>query len=294
VIDINNIPEILPFKDDYIFKAMLTRYDTGLIRNSMISAFTGLKIVSSEVKENEPPMLVFSGDKPIRFDVSCVTDDGTRVEIEMQAHTMHGDNSSNKHKSLRVRSLYYISRLFAGQGGENYPDLKKAIQIMLCDYTVFSDDKFIHKFYFRDDDTVLSDYCSIIYVELPKIRKSLSKPVDEMTDDERWAVFVEYVGDSKFLGKADEFEARKEFKEAMETLSKISQSENERAYYTSRLKYEMDTATEKYYLREEGKAEGIAETLINTARSLILYGMPSAEIAKVLNLPISKIEALRS
>ncbi|MDR0904380.1 MAG: hypothetical protein LBM59_07085 [Ruminococcus sp.] len=75
----------------------------------------------------------------------------------------------------------------------------------------------------------------------------------------------------------------------MESLSRVTQSDRDYNHYMSRLKYEMDKATEMHYAKEEGKAE----TLINTARSLILYGMPSADIAKVLNLPISKIEALR-
>jgi predicted transposase/invertase (TIGR01784 family) len=304
--------ELLPFKDDYIFKAILTKHDTGIIRNSMISAFTGLKIVSSEIAENEPAADT-ELEKSVRFDVNCTTDDGTKVQIEMQAHRMTNDTTENEHINLRVRSLYYMGKLFVGQRTKHYSDMDKAIQIMICDYTVFADDKFIHKFYYRDGELVLSDYCSIIYVELPKIRKSLSKRVDEMTDDERWAVFIGYVNDNKFKEKAHEFEVREEFKEAMESLSRVTQSDRDYNHYMSRLKYEMDTASQMHSAKEEGKtegiqigktegikigktegkAEGIAETLINTVRSLTMYGMPTAEIAKALNLPISKIEALR-
>jgi hypothetical protein len=52
---IEDLPELLPFKDDYIFKTMLTRPESDIIRNSMISAFTGLNIVQSTVVENELP-----------------------------------------------------------------------------------------------------------------------------------------------------------------------------------------------------------------------------------------------
>jgi predicted transposase/invertase (TIGR01784 family) len=281
---------ILPFKDDYIFKTMLTRHDSGIIRNSMISAFTGLKIVSSEIAENEPAIETFAYEKPVRFDVNCVTDDGTRVEIEMQAHTMTGDSIQNKHENLRARSLYYMGKLFAAQGAKKYSDMNKAFQIMICDYTVFSDDKFIHRFYYRDGETLLSDYCCIIYVELPKIKKSLEKPFDDMTDDERWAVFVEYVSDARFEKKAREFETRKEFKEAMETLSRISQSDRDRAYYISRLKYEMDTEQAMYNAEERGKAEA----LVTMAKGLMEYGLPLEAIAKLTKLPLSKIESLRN
>ncbi|MDR0904381.1 MAG: Rpn family recombination-promoting nuclease/putative transposase [Ruminococcus sp.] len=293
MIDINNIPEILPFKDDYIFKAMLTRYDTGLIRNSMISAFTGLKIVSSEVAENEPAADAVLLEKEVRFDVNCTTDDGTKVQIEMQAHRMANDTADNEHINLRVRSLYYMGKLFVGQRTKHYSDMDKAIQIMICDYVVFDDDRFIHKFYYKDGDLVLSDYCSIIYVELPKIKKSISKPVDEMTDDERWAVFIEYVNDNKFKEKAHEFEAREEFKEAMESLSRVTQSDRDYNHYMSRLKYEMDKATEMHYAKEEGIQIGTTNTLIETAINFLRNGFAPADVAKGVKLPLADIEALQ-
>jgi predicted transposase/invertase (TIGR01784 family) len=301
MIDINNIPKILPFKDDYIFKSLLTNHDTGLIRNSMISAFTGLKIVSSEIAENEPAAENVLLEKPVRFDVNCVTDDGTKVQIEMQAHRMPRDNSANGHKNLRVRSLYYMGKLFTGQCAEIYSDMNKAIQIMICDFPVFEDERFIHKFYYKDNDTMLSDYCSIIYVELPKIKKSLSKPVDEMTDDERWAVFIEFANESNFKEKAVEFESRKEFKQAMESLSKVTQSERDYNYYMSRLKYEMDTAQERHDLMEEGMERGIQKgiqigannALIKTAMRLLNLGLSPEMASQAVELPLADIEALQ-
>jgi predicted transposase/invertase (TIGR01784 family) len=281
--------ELLPFKDDYIFKAILTKHDTGIIRNSMISAFTGLKIVSSVVVENEPAGDLNIHEKPIRFDVNCVLDDGTKVEIEMQAHSMQYDNNKNEHKNLRVRSLYYMGKLFSGQHSKNYSDMNKAIQIMICDYTVFKDEKFIHKFYYKDGDVTLSDYCSIIYVELPKIKKSLSKSVDEMTEDERWAVFVEYAADSKFIGKATEFETREEFKEAMDALSRVTQDDRDRAYYISRLKYEMDTAQAFHDAEEKGRRE----SLIEMVKNLFSLGMSPDFITQATKLPLADIEALQ-
>ncbi|MDR0987483.1 MAG: Rpn family recombination-promoting nuclease/putative transposase [Ruminococcus sp.] len=239
-----DIPKILPFKDDYVFKALLTRYDSGIIRNSMISAFTGLKIVSSEVVENEPAIDSFAYEKLVRFDVNCVTDDGTRIEIEMQAHSMPNDNSA---------------------------------------------DKFIHRFCYRDGETLLSDYCSIIYVELPKIKKSLEKPFDEMTDDERWAVFVEYVDDSKFEAKVREFETRKEFREAMENLSRISKSDQDRARYNLILKNKMDRATEIHLAEKKGKAEALIEVAMDFLRN----GFTPADVAKGVKLPLADIEALQ-
>jgi hypothetical protein len=59
---------------------------------------------------------------------------------------------------------------------------------MVCDFNVFDDDRFMHRFTFSDGEITLSEICCIIYVELPKIKDSLQKPFEQMTDDERWAV----------------------------------------------------------------------------------------------------------
>lgn len=285
-----NIPEILPFKNDYVFKSMLTKPGSDFYRNSMISAFTGLEIVSSHIIENEPALDLTLLEKQIRFDVNCITSDGTKIDIEMQAHSMKNDNNVNGHKNLRIRSLYYISKLFIGQDAKYYSELNKAIQIMVCDYSIFPDDNFLHRFFFKDGNVVLSDYCSIIYVELPKIKDIFIKPVDDMTEDERWAVFVEYVSDEKFKTKASEFTNRKEFKLAMENLFHISRSDRERSAYISHLKYMMDTAQDLHDSREEGILEG----LIRVAKNLLQRGLSIEQVAADTNLPLSEIESLKA
>jgi predicted transposase/invertase (TIGR01784 family) len=168
-----NLPALLPFKDDLIFKTMLTHPGADLMRNSIISAFTGLKIVESDVMQNEPGLDMSYAEKPIRFDVTCTTDTGKRVNIEMQAHRMEGDNAANAHENLRCRSIYYTSKLFVMQTAARYSELNQTFHIMICDYTVFDDEKFLHRFVYADGGLKLTDICSIIYVELPKIKDRL-------------------------------------------------------------------------------------------------------------------------
>jgi predicted transposase/invertase (TIGR01784 family) len=289
-LNIRDFSELLPFKNDYVFKSMLTKPDSALFRNAMLSAFTGLNIVSSDVVENEPALDISVLEKQIRFDVNCITDDGTKIDIEMQAHSMKNDNLSNGQKNLCVRSLYYVGKLFVGQDAAYYSKLNKAIQIMVCDYPVFPDDKFIHKFFYRDGDLVLCDYCSIIYVELPKLADIYTKSVDDMTDDERWAVFVEYVNDKKFSEKAEEFTSREEFKMAMEMLSNISQNDRERASYISHLKYKMDTAQQMH----DSYEEGFIKNAIRNAKNALEIGLPLEQIVKITELPLSEIKKLQA
>jgi predicted transposase/invertase (TIGR01784 family) len=318
-IDVQNnnfydLPEILPFKEDHIFKSMLTKPEADIVRNSMISAFTGLNIVESAVAENEPPLDLTSDEKAIRLDVNCKTADGKKINIEMQAHAMAGDSFENNHESLRIRSMYYISRLFAAQNAKNYLDLNETIHIMVCGFNVFNDDLFIHKFRYADKNIIFNDICSIIYVELPKIKTVIDKPFDEMTPDERWAVFVQYADDEKFKKIAPAFESQAEFKVAMNMLAEFSQSEKDYYRSISRLKYAMDRNTEILNATnmgikkgiDLGKAEGIKEgmqvgiqqgkkeALYETAVNLLKTGLPPSQVALGTNLPLSEIEILKA
>jgi predicted transposase/invertase (TIGR01784 family) len=187
---------------------MLTREGAEIVRNSMLSAFTGLDIEKSTVIENEPPMDISAEEKQIRLDVNCITADGEKINIEMQARTMFGDNSENGHSNLCCRSIYYVSKLFIGQKVKYYNEMSRTFNIMVCDFPVFDDEKFIHRFHYRDGELTLNDITCIIYVELPKIKKAAEKSFPEMTPEERWAFLIEYADDKKFFAKAKEFTAK--------------------------------------------------------------------------------------
>ncbi|MDR0944062.1 MAG: Rpn family recombination-promoting nuclease/putative transposase, partial [Ruminococcus sp.] len=218
----DNFPELLSFKNDYVFKSILTKPESGLIRNSMISAFTGLKIVESTVIENEPAINESVFEKQIRFDVNCKTADGELVNIEMQTHPMPLDTLENGRESLRARSVYYITKLFLDQGNSEYDSMKRTFQIMICGFNVFGDDKFIHHFYFADKETVLGKLLCIIYVELPKIVDKVNTPFSELTDEERWAILIENADKKNFTAKAEEYMDREDFSMAMDMLSSFS------------------------------------------------------------------------
>jgi predicted transposase/invertase (TIGR01784 family) len=282
------------------FKAMLTRPESDLIRNSMISAFTGLDIVDSTVIENEPALNASILEKQVHLDVFCKTADGKRINIEMQAHAMEYDTFENKRKNLRARSVYYISRIFAGQDADYYSDLNQTFQIMICDFDVFNDDQFMHKFRYTDNDTLLSDLCCIIYVELPKIKKILDKPFSDMTAEERWGVLIEFADDMKFSVKASEFESREEFKMAIKVLSNISKNEIEQAGYISRLKYTMDKAQEMHDATQagveiglkKGMKAGIHEQSVKTALAAISMNLSLDQVVALSGLELSEVEAL--
>ena len=48
------------------------------------------------------------------------------------------------------------------------------------------------------DNGLLSDAIHVVFVELSKLREIMKKPVGEMTDLEKWAVFFRYAGEPKY------------------------------------------------------------------------------------------------
>jgi len=70
-------------------------------------------------------------DKGIVLDLVVELGDGTRLNIEMQAH---------KRAGFRSRVLYYWARLYSSQlhRGENYQELLKVVSILFLDYKELS------------------------------------------------------------------------------------------------------------------------------------------------------------
>jgi predicted transposase/invertase (TIGR01784 family) len=296
-IDNIEIPELLPFKNDYIFKSALTKPNAGIVRNSMLSAFTGLDIVESTVSENEPPIVLNRLERPVRLDVNCKTADGKQINIEMQTQSMEGDNFTNQHINLCNRSVYYASKLFVSQDNPKiYENLKQTFQITLCDFCMFKgedeDEKFIHRFSFSDGKLQLTDVVKVIFLELPKIKNLLNKPVNELNAEAQWAMFIEIFGNKDFYNKLSEFENKEEFKMANTILSNISKNDEERYNYISRLKYQMDLTHNIEVAKLEGKAEGMIQKAIATAKNLLRMGLTPEQVAQGTELPIEEIKKI--
>jgi predicted transposase/invertase (TIGR01784 family) len=210
------------------------------------------------------------------------------------------------------------------QKADSYSMLDQTFHIMVCDFKVFDDDNFIHKFSYSDGDLILSDICRIIYVELPKIKDRMEKPFSEMTDDERWALLIKFADDKKFSAKAREFHAKEEFDMAIKTLVTLSKSEQEQFAYLSRLKFINDQRhnetirrqqEEKRALRakreynrnlkkatqeidkikqeaEKAMQEGVEQGTLEAARKMLQKGMAIEDVAELTDLPAEKIREI--
>ena len=297
--------EILPPYDDRVFKLILTAPEAKPALMNLVSAVIKRPVTDVRVRNNELP----PGDteeKAERFDLNCVTDDGTQVDIEMQSSRIE-EKPGSGHKNLKGKSIYYLCDLHSSQSskGRSYDELARSYQITFCGYTVFPGRKdFANSFSMRHDmdNEMLHDAIHVTFVELSKVKEVLEKPVEAMTDLEKWAVFLRYAESPDCRGAVNRvIESGEALNVAGELLMSISRDERERAIYRSRRMYQTDQESNRITVRREGiaegraigRAEGHAEERFFIVKNMIADGEPIEKITRHTGATRAEIEALR-
>ena len=301
--------EILPPSDDRVFKLLLTSPDSKPVLIDILSAITGRRVTNVTVRNNELAAEDVD-EKGERFDVNCTfeDDDKDQAEIEMQAHPMVED-STFAHSNLKSRTIYYLCDLHSSQesrGVVNYSKLARTYQITFCAYTVFPEKPgFINSFSLRhdEDSTLLSDDVHIIFVELSKLQEIMEKPVEEMTDLEKWSIFLRFASDASERETVNKvIESKEALQMASELLMSISKDENERAIFRARKKARMDRASDLATAQEIGERRGIEigerrgehNSRVEIARRMLRRNRPVEEIAEDTGLTAEEVEALKN
>ena len=266
--------------------------------SGLISALIERKITVEIITANEPAV-EDTRERNIRFDISCRTESGEQINIEM---------CFNPRPNQRERLEYYAAKLHVSQGirgiDKEYSDLKETYQIALLDKErLFPDDAFIHTFLYHDSlhSVQLEGKTRIIIVELLKTESIVSKEPAELETREAWAVFFQYLTDISKRGIINEIlQKEAEIGMAGETLFTISQDERERARLLSEEKYILDKQNEEVHARRraqaerrKGHAEGMQEGERNKAaeiaRNLKAVGISADIIFQTTGLHIEDI-----
>lgn len=298
--------DILPPSDDRVFKLLLTADGSKPILMDLISAVIGRTVVDAEVRNSEIPT-ENSREKAEKLDVNCRIDDGSQVDLEMQASRIE-EIPDGKHQNLKGKSVYYLCDLHSSQPsvGVRYDKLAKTYQVTFCAYTVFPHkEDYINSFSMRHDkdNELLSDAIHVIYVELSKLHEIMKKSVTDMTDLEKWAVFFRYAGDPIHRETVNKvIESKEALQMASTRLMSISKDEDERARFRSRRMYQSDLQSNLATAEDRGRAEGRAEGIdigrlekgFEIAKKMLKNGKPLDEIAEMTDLPIEEIRKLRA
>ena len=298
--------DILPPSDDRVFKLILTSPEAKPGLMDLISAIINRPVVGVEVRNNELP----PGDteeKAERFDVNCRIDDGSQVDLEMQASRIQED-TDRKHQNLIGKSVYYLCDLHSSQpskGVRRYDKLARTYQVTFCSYTVFPDrTDYVNSFSMRHDgdNELLSDAVHIVYVELSKLNEIMEKSVNDMTDLEKWAVFFQYASEPRHRETVNKvIESKEVLQMAGNLLMSISQDERERAVFRSRRMYQTDLESNLATAEDRGKriGERIGQRIgerngINKiALNMLTNGEPIDKIIRYTGLSQPEIEKLR-
>jgi predicted transposase/invertase (TIGR01784 family) len=294
--------EILPPYDDRIFKTMLTAPKAKPTLLYVASAIINRPVVNVLIRNNE---LAVSGteEKAERFDVNCMIEDDTQADIEMQSSRMEEEKGGN-HSNLKARSIYNLCDLHSSQPskGKAYDELMRTYQVMFCRYTVYRNRAdFINSFSLRHDidNGLLHNAVQVLFVELSKLNEVLKKPVDEMTDMERFSVFLRYAENPDYREIVNRvIESKEGLAVAGEVLMSISKDERERAIFRNRrialADLESNMRTAEKVGRAEGRAEGKAEAILTVAKNLLNGGDSVDKIVAVTGLPRTEVEAVRA
>ena len=251
--------DLLDIRKDPVFKAVFTKENPAArgALSRLVSALIGRDITINRIWANEQPIDSL-GDRKIRYDINCRAENGERINVEMGFYP-------KIHEPVRFE--FHAGKLFSSQeisGKErNFNDLKETYQIaILSNKKFFGDNGFFHSFEYYDPahKASLGGRTRIITIELAKLGKIAEKPADEMSVQESWAFFFEYLTDKDKRAKINEIlKLNKGIAMAGESLMTLSQDEDERMRLYMLEKEIIDYNMDRAYALKEGREEGRAE-----------------------------------
>lgn len=285
--------DILPPSDDRVFKLILTSPEAKQALMNLISCVIGRTVVDVVLLPNE----LAPGDteeKAERFDVNCKIDDGSQVNLEMQASYMVED-LDGQHRNLKGKSVYYLTDLHSSQpakGLRRYDRLARSYQITFCSYTIFPNTQdYVNSFSMRHNVTgeLLSDAISVTFVELSKLGEVVKKPVSDMTALDKWSVFFQYAPDLEHREIVNKvIESEEVLQVAGDLLMNISKDERERAIYRSRRKFQTDLQSDLATAEDRGRRQ----SAFTIAKNLLSMDMPREQVAAATGLTLKDLESI--
>ena len=239
------------------------------------------------------------------MDISARLENGVTVDIEVQIVNR---------RDFTKRFPYYWSIRHARQmrAGESYIEIKPTILICILAFDILDEENYRNSYKIRNDDNgnALCDDLQLVFLELPKFKKTITEPHSGL---ERWLSYFsnEEEGKMEKIAKADPM-----ITAAMLIESEFWANEKERDLYFAMQKQLMDESSAERSIsiyahqrgleesikkgEEKGKKEGIKEGIekgerikvLETARNLLHMGIPADKISLATGLAEDEIANL--
>lgn len=289
-------------KVDFAFKKLFGSEENkdiliGFI-NSIVSEDQKVKDI---VLKNPYNFENYKNNKMSILDIKAVDEKGTWYDIEMQI---------SDQVFYEKRAFYYWAKVYSDQlpKGHVYPDLRKTISINILDFDYIDEEDFhnVYKVYNEKSKKEFSSVFEMHFIELNKFKKDFK---DIKTALDRWAIFLNRAYELEKNKIPNELAADEAVRKAVETLDVMYLDSEEREWYEGELKklkdyvVEIETARIKGLQQgieqgiaqgiEQGIAQGIQEGIQqgvdNVIKKMLLTGMESEAIAKILDLDINLV-----
>lgn len=280
---------LLPIKNDYVFKRVFSYKGNEDVLIDLLEAILKRKIANVTVRNPEMVSEKENGKKFI-LDIKAELDDGTITDIEMQ---------TADERNIEERSTAYTGRMVSEQlqAGEEYTKLNKVIFIGILDFEHYKRNSYYHvarqrfdkieEEYFvdmgyKEQEEIASKYVEMHYIELPKYFKK--NPSMKTKLDEWLWLFSEDEEKMEMVKRKN-----KKVKKAMNTLERISLDPKEREMYESIQTEEFLQRISENNFREEGRKEGKVEV----AKKMLRKNMKIKEIADITDLTEEEIKEIK-
>lgn len=269
--------------NDVLFKFIFANEDRKQVTIDFLNAVLNRqeqKTIKDIQFKNSEIVPLFEEDKLTRFDIFCVTEDGTQIDVEVQV--------VNK-KNMERRTLFYWSQMYLMNlnKGEKYQDLKPAITINILRYNIFPEDSFhsMYSIYNMETHRRLNEDMELHFLEVPKFQK---KPISEMTRMEKWLAYFSNKLNQQEMEELAMNESA--IQTAMNAAAVFMQNKEERLKYLNREMAIIDYESDKAAWIDEGRTK----EKIFMVHSMIKNGLDDITISKISALPIEVIQQERN
>ena len=269
--------------NDVLFKFIFANEDRKQVTIDFLNAVLNRqeqKTIKDIQFKNSEIVPLFEEDKLTRFDIFCVTEDGTQIDVEVQV--------VNK-KNMERRTLFYWSQMYLMNlnKGEKYQDLKPAITINILRYNIFPEDSFhsMYSIYNMETHRRLNEDMELHFLEVPKFKK---KPISEMNRMERWLAYFSNKLNQQEMEELAMNESA--IQTAMNAAAVFMQNKEERLKYLNREIAIIDYESDKAAWIDEGRAK----EKIFMVHSMIKNDLDDITISKISALPIEVIQQERN
>ena len=289
----DNEIKLLPITEDFTFKRVFSYEGNEDVLIDLLEAILEIKI--KWVKVKNPEILPRKkGDKKAILDIKAEIDDGSIIDIEMQAQDK---------KDTEERVSTYLTMITSEilDSGEEYKRLRKVIVIEILNYENYRINGYHHiskmmfeptdrKTYvdmgYKKEDKIASRFLEMHFIELPKYRKKMPEMKTKLDE---WMYF--------FSGKKERIEMaikkNSKIRKAFETIKMLSLSPKEREMYDAIKVEKFLENVGKENVRKEAMSEGEKSREIEIVRKMLQRGDKIKDIIDVTGLTKEEIEKIK-